>query len=79
VLNFTRVLSAKAMRIPRDQPDEILSLLTISFTPTSAPAGLVELVFSGGGTIRLEVECIEARIADLGGAWEASSRPVHKV
>ena len=44
-------------------------------TPTEAPAGTVELVFAGGGAIRLEVECIEARLADLGGAWEASSRP----
>ena len=56
----------------------MLSLLAISFAATDAPAGTVELVFSGGGAIRLEVECIEARLADLGGAWEASSRPVHK-
>jgi hypothetical protein len=27
----------------------------------------------------LDVECIEARLADLGGAWAATSRPVHKV
>lgn len=78
VLNFNRVNSAKAMRIPREQPDEILSLLAITFTPTKAPGGIVELAFSGGGTIRLDVECIEARLSDLGGAWEASSRPVHK-
>ena len=41
------------------------------------PAGIVELVFSGGGTIMLDVECIEARLADVGGSWEATSRPVH--
>ena len=41
------------------------------------PAGTIDLVFSGGAAIRLEVECIEARLADLGGAWEAGSRPEH--
>ena len=44
----------------------------------STPAGTVELVFSEGAAIRLEVECIEARLADLGGAWQASSLPAHK-
>ncbi|WP_292290029.1 DUF2948 family protein, partial [Mesorhizobium sp.] len=28
--------------------------------------------------IMLDVECIEARLADIGGAWEASSRPAHR-
>ena len=31
-----------------------------------APAGTVTLTFSGGGVIRLEVECLEAELADLG-------------
>lgn len=79
VLNFNRVLAVRTLRIPRDRPQEILSLLALRFEETEAPAGLVELVFSGGGLILLEVECIEARLADLGGAWEASSRPSHKV
>ena len=52
----------------------MLSLLAIRFVAADAPAGMVELDFSGGATIRLDVECIEARLADLGGAWEASSR-----
>lgn len=78
VLHFDRVLAAKLSGVSRNKPDEVLSLLAITWTPAEAPAGLVDLVFSGGGTIRLEVECIEARLVDLGGAWEASSRPAHK-
>lgn len=78
VLHFDRVLGAKTNGIPRDKPAEILSLLAISFIEISKPAGIVELIFSGGGTIMLDVECIEARLADIGGAWEATSRPVHK-
>jgi hypothetical protein len=77
VLHFDRVLGAKTSGIQRDKPAEVLSLLAISFVAISKPAGIVELVFSGGGTIMLDVECIEARLADVGGSWEASSRPVH--
>ena len=78
VLHFDRVLSAKLSRISRGKPDEVLSLLAVTYAPTDAPAGTVDLVFAGGGAIRLDVECIEARLVDLGGAWEASSRPAHK-
>jgi hypothetical protein len=78
VLHFDRVLGVKTNGIARDKPAEILSLLAISFIEISKPAGIVELIFSGGGTIMLDVECIEARLADIGGAWEATSRPVHK-
>ncbi|RWQ20782.1 DUF2948 family protein [Mesorhizobium sp.] len=78
VLHFDRVLGAKTSGIDRDQPAEVLSLLAISFIEISKPAGIVELIFSGGGAIMLDVECIEARLADIGGAWEATSRPIHK-
>ena len=78
VLHFDRVLGAKTNGIVREKPAEVLSLLAISFVEISKPAGIVELIFSGGGTIMLDVECIEARLADIGGAWEATSRPVHK-
>ncbi|RUY15980.1 DUF2948 family protein, partial [Mesorhizobium sp. M7A.F.Ca.US.005.03.2.1] len=78
VLHFDRVLGAKTSGIDRDKPAEVLSLLAISFIEISKPAGIVELIFSGGGAIMLDVECIEARLADIGGAWEATPRPLHK-
>ena len=78
VLHFDRVLGAKTSGIQRDKPAEVLSLLAVSFIAISKPAGIVELVFSGGGTVMLDVECVEARLADIGGSWEATSRPVHR-
>lgn len=78
VLHFDRVLSAKLSGVSRDKPGDVLSLLAVTYAATDAPAGTVDLVFAGGGAIRLDVECIEARLVDLGGAWEASSRPAHK-
>jgi hypothetical protein len=79
VLHFDRVLGAKTSGIARNKPEEVLSLLAVSYLPITAPAGIVELVFSGGGAIMLDVECVEARLADLGGAWQASSRPWHRI
>ena len=78
MLHFDRVLSAKLSGISRGVPDDVLSLLAVTYAATDAPAGTVDLVFSGGGAIRLDVECIEARLVDLGGAWGASSRPAHE-
>ncbi|RFC67089.1 MULTISPECIES: DUF2948 family protein [Mesorhizobium] len=79
VLQFDRVLGVQSAGIERDKPKEILSLLAMGFAADDEPAGTIELLFAGGGAIRVQVECVEARLADLGGAWEASSRPAHKV
>jgi hypothetical protein len=57
----------------------VLSLLAIRFIPRNAedPGGTIELVFSGGGAIRLDVECIEATLSDAGESWAARGRPEH--
>ena len=78
VLHFEGVRGVRTSGIARDKPEEVLSLLAVRFEPGEAPGGVVELVFSGGGAIRLDVDYVEARMADLGAAWQASSRPTHK-
>lgn len=78
VLHFERVRGVKSSGIARDKREEVLSLLAVSFVPLDPPSGLVELIFSGGGTLVLDVECVEARLADTGGAWQATSRPLHR-
>lgn len=77
VVHFDRVTAVRSAGIDRAKPDRILSLLAIEFTPDEAPAGEVRLVFAGGAEIRLTVECIEARLADLGGIWATVARPAH--
>ena len=57
----------------------VLNLLAIRFTPGDEPAGQIELDFAGGGSVRLAVECIEARLQDLGAAWAAKGRPTHRL
>ena len=57
----------------------MLNLLAVEFAETDAPAGVVTLTFSGGKALRLEVECLEAELADLGPSWAAGRCPAHAV
>lgn len=79
-LHFDSVLNVRAKNIKMGAPGAILSLLAIRFTPAGEedPSGLVELVFSGGGVIALDVECLDAGLADLTGPWAARGRPSHE-
>lgn len=79
VLHFERVAKVALQGIDRLAKDTVLELLAITFAATNLPGGVVELAFAGGATVHLEVECIEAQLTDLDAAWEASSRPHHKL
>ena len=77
-LRFERVLSCKCKGLkPPAGEDAVLNLLSVEFTPTDDPAGTVTLYFSGGGALRLEVECLEAELADLGPTWTTAACPAH--
>jgi Protein of unknown function (DUF2948) len=76
-LRFERVLGAKLAGIDLNDKSAVLSLLSISYTSSDDPHGIVILHFSGGGAIRLEVECIEAELRDLGAAWSTDNKPAH--
>jgi hypothetical protein len=78
-LRFDRVLSCKCRKVMPHDKDTVLNLLAVEFRETEAPAGCIELIFSGGGTVRLEVECLEAELADLGPAWTCTVCPEHVV
>ncbi|MGE3830130.1 MAG: DUF2948 family protein [Parvibaculaceae bacterium] len=77
-LQFARVLAVRSQSIRRGAEDAVLSLLSISFVAKDEPAGTIAIAFSGGATLHLDVECIEAQLADLGPAWETRHRPSHE-
>lgn len=76
-LHFDRVGAVQASGINLEARDGVLELLAIRFSPADEPAGTIELDFAGGGTVRLSVECLEARLQDLGAAWAAKLKPGH--
>jgi Protein of unknown function (DUF2948) len=65
-LRFDRVLSCKSRNIDLAAPETALELLGIEFHPTEAPGGSAVLMFNHGGALRLDVECLECELADLG-------------
>jgi hypothetical protein len=76
-LRFDRVTALKCRNIHQANKDAVLNLLAVAFEEGDPPAGAVTLTFSGGAALRLEVECLEAELADLGPAWAAQARPAH--
>jgi Protein of unknown function (DUF2948) len=65
-LRFDRVLSCKSRNIELEAPGTALELLGIEFHPGDAPGGSAVLMFSHGGALRLDVECLECELTDLG-------------
>jgi hypothetical protein len=76
-LRFERVLAAQISGIDLNAKGNVLCLLAIGFEAANAPAGSITLRFADGAGIRLEVECIEAELKDLGPVWHAASMPKH--
>jgi len=76
-LHFNRIESVKAQNIRQSDGDRVVSLLSVTFEPDEEPAGTIDLTFAGGGLIRLQVECVEAQMEDLGAVWETDSKPAH--
>jgi hypothetical protein len=76
-LRFDRVLACKCRHVDPAGKDGVLTLLAVEFEETAAPAGVVTLFFAGGAVLRLEVECLEAELADLGPTWTTVVCPPH--
>ena len=65
-LRFDRVLACKSRDIDLETPEAALELLGIEFHPGEAPSGSAVLMFSHGGALRLDLECLECELTDLG-------------
>jgi Protein of unknown function (DUF2948) len=76
-MRFERVTACKCRNLDQSNKDARLNLLAVEFTEADAPAGVITLTFSGGGVIRLDVECLEAELADLGEVATVAICPDH--
>jgi hypothetical protein len=65
-LRFDRVLACKSRNIDLEKPDSVLELVGIEFHDAAAPGGSALLMFTHGGALRLDVECLECELTDLG-------------
>ncbi len=77
-LAFKRVNAVRTLGIDRRAGEAVYALLAIRFDKRGdGPDGTVELTLAAGAAISLDVECIEAQLADTGGAWGTENRPQH--
>lgn len=76
-LDIGSVLSVKSSRLKQDAPGAVVSILALVFETGDAPGGALRVDLSGGGRIRIEVECVDLLLADLSEPWRAAGRPDH--
>jgi hypothetical protein len=78
-LRFDRVLACKSRNIDPAATEAALELVGIEFYPGPDPGGSALLMFSDGGALRLDVECLECELTDLGpddlGTGEVGAAP----
>ena len=65
-LRFDRVLACKSRNIDLESPDTALDLVGIEFHERERPGGSALLLFAEGAALRLDVECLECELTDLG-------------
>lgn len=73
-LCIEHVKKISSQGIDLKQRDSFLSLLMLS----SLEENQLEMLFAGGGTIRLDIEKISLFLHDLDQAWPTQWRPLHK-
>lgn len=79
-LRLDDVMSIQARGIDRSDPEALLVLLSIHFTPDDTPpGGVMILQFAGGGELRLTVEAVEAICADVSDPKPTDRVPLHPV
>ena len=79
VLSVEGVLSVQARAVRRDAAEAVAAVLALRFEPAAEPpGGVIVLELAGGGALRLEVECVDALLADISEPWTARARPNHE-
>jgi len=77
-LQISSVLAVKARNLRQGAKEAVIDLLDLSFEPGEAPGGAIILTFAGGGDLKLEVECIDAVLADISLSWPTRAKPHHE-
>ncbi|MGH6910019.1 MAG: DUF2948 family protein [Phenylobacterium sp.] len=76
-LQLGGVLKVQTRKIRRGARDAVLEVLAVTFEPGEAPGGSITISCAGGGDLRVEVECIDAVLADVSQPWPTPRTPTH--
>ena len=73
VLVIEDAMRVASQGIARDDPDLVLSLLTLTWLPDEEGAGRIELVLAGDGAVAIDVEALEVTLKDVTSPYVAAS------
>ena len=76
MLSIEDVISVKSQGVQAGDADTIMSLLSVSFEPSTDGMGCVLMTLSGDGAIAIEVEALEIMLADVTRPYFAPSKSV---
>lgn len=76
-LKIESVLSVRVAGIDQQDKRGLLPLLALTAEEKPDGACRLTLAFAGGGEMRLETECVDADLRDLGPTWRTPRRPRH--
>lgn len=76
-LHFDGVLKARVQGFSLRTGKKALELLALHFVPGTDGGGSITLLFAGGSAVRLDVECIDGYLSDIGQPWKAGCKPCH--
>ncbi len=80
-VHFNGVSAARLKDIRQEAGDDLLELLAIECEGDGDGASdvVITLVLAGGGLIRLEADCIDCALTDMGSPWTTTNRPSHQL
>lgn len=70
------VLKVASQGVPRNDPDLVLSALTLDWTPGEDGTGRITLVLAGDGALAVEVEALDVTLSDVTRPYAAPSGKV---
>ncbi len=76
--HFDDVTAVRQINLRTESKDAVIELLAVEFKPAADGAGVVTMIFAGGGALRLEVDAINAELRDLAGPWRTRLKPEHE-
>lgn len=78
-LQFGDVSRVRQRGLQGSDPGALVSCLAIDFEPCEPPGGAIVLRFCHGGDLRVDIECIDAVLADVSEPWPAARTPAHEI
>jgi len=76
-VHFNYVTTVQHQGIALHMRDTVGELLAVRVESADDAGAALVLDFAGGGTIRLEAECVDAEVRDLSDAWPVRRVPDH--